>query len=115
VTNVLYINQFPDRRADESAGKRHWVVRLGARRARWGYWAIAAAAYGFLLVAAGSDHLPRLGLFALLPAVLSGKAGLDLMKSAGEPRLLVFAIKLTIVAAVSHGLLLGAALFLARA
>lgn len=35
VTNILYINQFPDRRADEAAGKRHWVVVFGASRARW--------------------------------------------------------------------------------
>lgn len=31
VTNLLSINQFPDRSADEKAGKRHWVVRLGRR------------------------------------------------------------------------------------
>ena len=115
VTNVLYINQFPDRRADESAGKRHWVVRLGARRARWGYWMIAAVAYGFLVAATAGGGLPSLCLVALLSAVLSGKAGLDLMRFAGEPKRLVAAIKLTIGAAVSHGLLLGLALILARA
>lgn len=114
VTNVLYINQFPDRRADESAGKRHWVVRLGPRRARWGYWAIAASAYGFLLAAIAHGDLPRLCLAALLPAALSGKAGLDVMKFAETPRLLAPAIKLTIAAAVGHSFLLGAALFLAR-
>lgn len=115
VTNVLYINQFPDRRADEAAGKRHWVVRLGPPRARWGYWGIGAAAYGFLLAAAANDSLPRLCLAALVPVVLSGRAGLDLMKFAGEPQRLAPAIRLTILAAVGHGLLLGAALFLARA
>ena len=26
VTNVLFINQFPDRRADEAAGKRHSIA-----------------------------------------------------------------------------------------
>ena len=28
VTNLLYINQFPDRTADTAAGKLHWVARL---------------------------------------------------------------------------------------
>ena len=28
VTNLLFINQFPDRAADAASGKRHWVVRL---------------------------------------------------------------------------------------
>jgi 1,4-dihydroxy-2-naphthoate polyprenyltransferase len=115
VTNILYINQFPDRRADELAGKRHWVVRLGAERGRWGYVAIGMAAYGFLLTVAASGHLPRLCLVALLTAPLTLKAGADLLKFAAEPQRLVAAIKLTIGAATLHGLLLAAALFLARA
>jgi 1,4-dihydroxy-2-naphthoate octaprenyltransferase len=40
----LWINEFPDRRADDDAGKRTLVVRLGARR--------AAAAFGLLVIAA---------------------------------------------------------------
>ncbi|WP_201276166.1 prenyltransferase [Methylotetracoccus oryzae] len=45
VTNILFINQFPDKNADEAAGKRTWVVRLGPRLARWGYPLIAGLAY----------------------------------------------------------------------
>ncbi len=41
VSNVLYINQFPDRKADAAAGKRHWVVRLAPEQARWGYVVLA--------------------------------------------------------------------------
>jgi 1,4-dihydroxy-2-naphthoate octaprenyltransferase len=37
VTNLLYINQFPDRKADLHAGKLHWVARVQPRVARWGY------------------------------------------------------------------------------
>jgi 1,4-dihydroxy-2-naphthoate octaprenyltransferase len=37
VTNILYMNQFPDRAADAAAGIRHWVVRLAPEQARWGY------------------------------------------------------------------------------
>ncbi|HWS12141.1 MAG TPA: prenyltransferase, partial [Rhodocyclaceae bacterium] len=48
VANVLFINQFPDYRADAAAGKRNWVVRLGPQRARWGYPAVVAVAYGWL-------------------------------------------------------------------
>lgn len=111
VTNVLYINQFPDRRADELAGKRHWVVRLGADRASWGYLAIGLAAYGFLLAAAVAGYLPRLCLVALLTAALTFKAGADLLKFALQPQRLVVAIKLTIGAAILHGLLIATALF----
>lgn len=112
VSNILYINQFPDRRADEAAGKRHWVVRLGTRRARWGYLVICAAAYGFLVAAVLAGSLPRGALIALVSAVLSGSAAASLVRHADAPRELVPAIKLTIGAASLHGLLLAAALIL---
>lgn len=113
VTNILYINQFPDQRADEAAGKRHWVVILGSRRARWGYAVIGAAAYGFLLWAAGMGLLPRWALIALASAVLTTMAARDLLRHADQPQLLAPAIKLTIGAATLHGLLLAAAMFTA--
>jgi len=113
VMNVLYINQFPDRRADEAAGKRHWVVMLGAGRARWGYVAIGVAAYGFLIAVAAAGLLPKGALIALASAVLTGKAATDLLRFAESPKQLVSAIELTIAAASAHGFLLALALFVA--
>ena len=113
VTNILYMNQFPDRRADEAAGKRHWVVILGPQRGRWGYVLIGVVAYGFLLGATGAGLLPRMALIALGSAVMSGLAARDLLLYAEQPRRLALAIKLTIGAAILHGLLLAGALFLA--
>jgi 1,4-dihydroxy-2-naphthoate octaprenyltransferase len=111
VTNILYINQFPDWRADEAAGKRHWVVILGPHRARWGYLAIGVVAYGFLLWAVGAGLLPRWALIALASGVLTAMAARDLLRYPDRPQLLVPAIKLTIGAAALHGVLLAAALF----
>ena len=111
VTNILYINQFPDRRADEVAGKRHWVVILGPQRARWGYVVIGMVAYGFLLWAVVTGLLPRWALVALASAVLTAMAARDLLRYPDQPQRLVPAIKLTIGAATLHGLLLAAALF----
>lgn len=110
VTNLLYINQFPDRQADERAGKRHWVVRLGPQRARWGYLAIGLFAYGWLVAAVAAGRLPATVLIALLSAPLTWKAGGQLLRHAGEPRRLAPAIRMTIGAALVHGLLLAAAL-----
>ncbi len=77
VTNILYINQFPDRKADESVGKRHWVVRLGADRGRWGYPVIAAAAYLWVALAVAFGMLPWPALIALVPAAHLGARGED--------------------------------------
>ena len=47
----LWINEFPDARADEAAGKRTLVVRLGRERAAHWFGAILAAAYIALALA----------------------------------------------------------------
>ncbi len=115
VTDVLFINQFPDRKADEAAGKHHWVVRLGPLRARWVYGLFAAAAYAWLAGAVLVGALPSLAPVALVPAVLSAKAARDVVHLSATPSDLAPAIQRTIGAATLHGLLLAAAITASRA
>lgn len=110
VANVLYINQFPDVRADALAGKRTVVVRLGVRTARWGYAVIALLCYGWVAAMVAFGQLPTAALLALLPAIASWRAARNLARHAAEPHRLVPGIKLTILAATLHGLLLAGAL-----
>jgi 1,4-dihydroxy-2-naphthoate octaprenyltransferase len=110
VANVLFINQFPDYRADAAAGKRNWVVRLGPERARWGYPAVVAVAYGWLVGAVLTGWLPWTALIALGAAVPAARAARELLAHAGEPAGLVTAIKATIGAAMIHGVLLAVGL-----
>jgi 1,4-dihydroxy-2-naphthoate octaprenyltransferase len=110
VMNLLYINQFPDREADRRAGKWHLVVRLGPARARWGYAAVAATAYFWLMIAVFAGPLPGWSLVALLTAIASALAARELWRYAAQPARLAGGIKLTIAAALAHGLLLSAAL-----
>ncbi len=99
VTNILYINQFPDRAADAAAGKHHWVVRLPPAKARWGYALIALIAYGWLIAAVLAGWLPLLALIALVSAPLTFAAARDLLRHAGQPHQLAPAIRRTIAAA----------------
>jgi 1,4-dihydroxy-2-naphthoate polyprenyltransferase len=110
VANILYINQFPDRKADASAGKRTVVVRLGAATAKWGYPLLALLAHFWLVATVMLGHLPVLALIATLTLPLSLLASLSLLRDASRPDRLVPAIKQTILAANLHGLLLVAAL-----
>lgn len=112
VTNLLYINQFPDREADRRTGKWHWVVRLGARRARWGYVLIAAFAYAWLFGATALGALPAACLAALAPAALSALAARELWRYAERPPHLARGIKLTITATLGCGGLLAAGLLI---
>jgi 1,4-dihydroxy-2-naphthoate octaprenyltransferase len=114
VMNILYINQFPDRKADEAVGKHHWVVRLGLRAAPAGYAVIGAVAYLWLIAAVLAGWLPKPALAALVTAAMTIGASRQLFAHAGEPAKLAGAIKQTIAAANAHGLLLAAALAYAR-
>ncbi len=113
VANLLYINQFPDVKADAGAGKRNLVVRLGPGRARWLYPAIAAAAYLWLIGAVLAGVLPALALVALTAAFPAFSAARVLARNALRPAALDPAIRATIGAALMHGALLAAALFAA--
>jgi 1,4-dihydroxy-2-naphthoate octaprenyltransferase len=107
-SNLLYINQFPDRKADEAAGKHHLVVRLGPQRARWGYLLLLLAANGYLLAMVAAGLFTPWALLALLAAPAGLKAALDLLRFAAQPARLVTAIRLTILSLLAHGVLLAA-------
>ena len=68
---VLYVNQVPDRPADERSGKRTIVVRLGKNAIVTGYAVFAAAAFALIAIGALSGVTPVWTLIALLPAPLA--------------------------------------------
>jgi 1,4-dihydroxy-2-naphthoate octaprenyltransferase len=111
-TNLLYINQFPDRTADTAAGKLHWVARLEVRYARWGYVLIVSLSYVWLLMSVLLGWLPVLALIALLALPLSVQAARRLLRHAAQPQQLGDAIKLTIAAMMVHGMLLSLGLLI---
>ncbi len=114
VTNLLYINQFPDRAADTAAGKLHWVSRLEVSKARWGYVLLVALAYIWLVASVLLGWLPMLSLLALFALPLSLKASRELLRHAAQPQRLADAIKLTITAMMAHGALLLLALIFSK-
>ncbi len=98
-TNVLYINQFPDRDADLAAGKRHWVARMPVSQARWGYLIIVVLGLLAMALPVLLGALPpgaALGMIALVPAAT---AAVGLLRFATMPKQLAPAIKMTIAAA----------------
>jgi 1,4-dihydroxy-2-naphthoate polyprenyltransferase len=109
ITNVLWINQFPDAESDGAAGKRTLVVRLGLARARWGYHGMALAAGLTVTVLAVGSYWMLLGLLA---APLIFRAGLTLHRHYEEPQALLPAMGQTVAAHLALGVLLTVALLL---
>ncbi len=106
VTNLLYINQFPDRKADAIAGKRHLVVMLPLKYAVLIYPLLAVLAGAWLLYFIAIGSLPVQTLLATLPLIFSAKAAWILRQYAATPAKLLPAIKLTLAAMLGHALLL---------
>jgi 1,4-dihydroxy-2-naphthoate octaprenyltransferase len=106
VTNLLYINQFPDRQADARAGKHNLVVRLPLNLAVWLYFLMTVLALLWITVMVFSGCLPELALLSVLPLLLSARAFWLLRQFAAKPEKLLPAIKLTLASMLSHALLL---------
>ncbi len=109
-SNLLYINQFPDRKADIYANKMNWVARLPTKLSRWGYVFIAISTWSILLVLILFDQLPMLSLISLVPALFNVIAIKELFKYHDQPRNLEKAIKITLFIMLSHGVLLSLSL-----
>ena len=104
VTNLLYINQFPDRKADALAGKDHLVVRLPMAYAVLIYPVLVVLAFFWLIFFVYIKALPILALLSALPLFFSVRASWRLHQFSLKPAQLLFAIKLTLVAMLSHAL-----------
>jgi 1,4-dihydroxy-2-naphthoate octaprenyltransferase len=74
ITNVIWINQFPDMPADAAVGKRHWVVRLGRKRSAYIYGGLFLATYLSLLLGMWVGGLPVWSGLGLLTIPLAWKA-----------------------------------------
>ena len=74
VAAFLWINEFPDARADRSAGKLNLVVRLGKERAALVYVVLLSSAYLWLTLLLVTDPASRSawpGLLGIVPAAYS--------------------------------------------
>ena len=70
---VLYVNQVPDRPADEKTGKRTIVVRLGKDAIVKGYGASVVAAFALIVIGAVTGIMPVWTLLALTTIPLALK------------------------------------------
>ncbi|MBI5968148.1 MAG: prenyltransferase [Deltaproteobacteria bacterium] len=114
ITNVLFINQFPDRQADLAVGKNHWVVRLGKKKAAKVYVLLVSAVYISVVMGILSGVLPKISLITLLTIPLSLKGTLIALREYDRSPKLRPAQALTILSHLATGLLLSLSFYLSE-
>ena len=93
---ILFINQFPDREADGTVGKNHWVVRMGLHKAAIWYAVIMATAFASIIVLWAIGVFPALALLGLVPALLAFRASKIVMERYSQFKELLPAQMMTI-------------------
>ena len=112
ITNILWINEFPDYESDRAAGKRHLVVRLGPGISRYVYHGMAAAAFVLIVTFSLDPRFGRWSLLGLGALPFAAAACVMLHRHFLEPPALVRAQGLTIAAHLATGVLLCVGLWL---
>jgi len=72
--NLLFLNEFPDREADERGGRRHLVIALGRESARFLYVALIIVAYLLIVIGVVAGIMPWVTLIGLGTIVFGWKA-----------------------------------------
>jgi 1,4-dihydroxy-2-naphthoate octaprenyltransferase len=106
IAAVLWINEFPDYRADKAVGKRTLVVRLGRSKAAVAYGLLMVCAHLVLLAGVVAGILPLAALLGLIPFPLSLRAIQCARVHYASSFDLVPANALTVISHLATGLLL---------
>jgi 1,4-dihydroxy-2-naphthoate octaprenyltransferase len=114
ITNVLFINQFPDREADRAVGKNHWVVRLGKKKAAKVFVFLVSAVYASVALGVLVGILPKVSLITFGTIPLSLKGVLVALREYDHSPQLRPVQALTILTHLSTGLLLSLSFYLSE-
>jgi len=71
VNNLLLLNQYPDIKADATAGRYHFPIAYGVKRSNLVYGFFTLATVLIIIAYVVSDLLPAISLMALLPMPLA--------------------------------------------
>jgi 1,4-dihydroxy-2-naphthoate octaprenyltransferase len=95
--NLLFLNEFPDREADERGGRRHIVIALGRERARFLYVALIIVAYLLIVIGVVAGIMPWVTLIGLGTMVFGWKAAKGALNDYNDVSRLVPALGANVV------------------
>ena len=95
--NLLFLNEFPDREADERGGRRHLVIALGREGARFVYVALIIVAYLLIVIGVVTGIMPWVTLIGLGTVVFGWKAAKGALKDYNDVNRLVPALGANVI------------------
>ena len=79
-SNLLFLNEFPDREADRKGGRRHLVISLGKKDASYIFVILLATSYLCILVGVLTNMMPVVTLIGLGTVIFGWKAARGALK-----------------------------------
>jgi len=106
--NLLFLNEFPDREADERGGRRHLVIALGREGARFLYVGLIIVAYLLIVIGVVTGIMPWVTLIGLGTVVFAWKAAKGALKDYNDVNRLVPALGANVMTILGTQALLAA-------
>lgn len=109
---LLFLNEFPDAKADREGGRYHLVIKFGKKKAAWLYAAGMVVTFGTILI------LPILGIastwiyLALIPLPLAFKAVQIAIKHGKDTPKLIPALGMNVMVVLGTDLLIAVAVLI---
>lgn len=79
-SNLLFLNEFPDREADRKGGRRHLVISLGKKDASYLFVILLATSYLCILIGVLTKMMPVVTLIGLGTVIFGWKAARGALK-----------------------------------
>jgi len=112
VSNLLLLNQFPDRDADLSVGRRHFPIAYGFGPSVVVYGTFVAASAGVIVIGMVANYLPQMSGVALMPLSLGAIACVGAAQHAGDTGKLLPYLGMNALAAILTPLVLAVSLLI---
>ncbi|MEW6374251.1 MAG: prenyltransferase [Thermodesulfobacteriota bacterium] len=95
--NLLFLNEFPDREADQRGGRKHLVITMGKRDARYLFVALIIVSYLCIIIGVLTKMMPVIALIGLGTTGFGWKAAKGALKYYNDTNQLVPALGANVI------------------
>jgi 1,4-dihydroxy-2-naphthoate octaprenyltransferase len=96
-TNLLFLNEFPDREADQKGGRRHWVILFGKSGARFLFVGLLILSYLCIVAGVVTQVMPRATLIGLGTVFFGWRAAMGALKHYDDRERLIPALGANVI------------------